>query len=164
MSKLSKTLFGALLAVPLLTVLGSSNALADPYRHGHWGGDIHHFHDRDFGRWRAGHWYHGWNGGRYTWWWIAGGTWYPYPAPVRPYPDPYQPPVVVVQQPQQQPPQYVQQSDPDANVTSTAPLPSAPAPSSATQYWYYCASPSGYYPYIAQCQGGWQKVPASPPQ
>jgi hypothetical protein len=149
------------LLVTLLATLMQTNVHADPYRHDHWGGDIHRFHEHDFDRWRAGRWFHGWNGGRYTWWWIAGGVWYPYPAPVRPYPDPYQPPVVVIQQPQQS--QYVQQPDANANVTSTAPLPPPPAAASATQYWYYCASPAGYYPYVPQCQGGWQKVPASPP-
>ena len=142
-----------LILVILLAVAVQDNALADRV----WRGDIHHFHDRDFARWRGGHWYHGWSGGRYSWWWIAGGIWYPYPAPVMPYPDPYQPPVVVVQ-PAPAP-------DADANVTSTAPLPPRPAPAAAApQYWYHCTSPEGYYPYVPQCQGGWQKVPASPPQ
>ncbi len=27
--------------------------------------------------------------------------------------------------------------------------------------WYYCSDPSGYYPYVAQCNTGWQAVPAS---
>jgi hypothetical protein len=31
----------------------------------------------------------------------------------------------------------------------------------ATQYWYYCSNPAGYYPYVAQCNTGWQTVPAS---
>lgn len=25
-------------------------------------------------------------------------------------------------------------------------------------YWYYCDNPSGYYPYIKSCPGGWMKV------
>ena len=28
-------------------------------------------------------------------------------------------------------------------------------------YWYYCADPPGYYPYVAQCNTAWQTVPAS---
>jgi len=28
------------------------------------------------------------------------------------------------------------------------------------QYWYYCSDPSGYYPYVTQCNTGWQQVPA----
>ena len=29
------------------------------------------------------------------------------------------------------------------------------------QNWYYCANPAGYYPYVTQCYGPWQVVPAS---
>ena len=28
-------------------------------------------------------------------------------------------------------------------------------------YWYYCADPPGYYPYVTQCNTAWQTVPAS---
>jgi hypothetical protein len=31
----------------------------------------------------------------------------------------------------------------------------------ASQTWYYCSDPVGYYPYVAQCNTGWQAVPAS---
>jgi hypothetical protein len=31
---------------------------------------------------------------------------------------------------------------------------------SASQYWYYCQNPAGYYPYVAQCSTAWQPVPA----
>jgi hypothetical protein len=60
-----------------------------------WHGDIHQFHEHDVNIWRGGRWYHGRHGGRSGWWWIVGGIWYFYPAPVYPYPDPYVPPVVV---------------------------------------------------------------------
>ena len=30
--------------------------------------------------------------------------------------------------------------------------------------WYYCKESNGYYPYVKQCPGGWQRVPAQPPQ
>lgn len=69
--------------------------------------------------------------------------WYFYPAPVYPYPNPYQPPVVMVEQP------------------PVAVVPPAPAPG-APQYWYYCPNPQGYYPYVADCSTPWQKVPATP--
>ena len=59
----------------------------------HWHGDIHAFHDRDIGYWRAGHWFHGRHDGMQGWWWVVGPTFYFYPAPVYPYPDPYVPPV-----------------------------------------------------------------------
>jgi hypothetical protein len=31
----------------------------------------------------------------------------------------------------------------------------------SSQSWYYCSDPSGYYPYVTQCNTGWQTVPAS---
>jgi hypothetical protein len=31
----------------------------------------------------------------------------------------------------------------------------------SSQTWYYCADPAGYYPYVTQCNTGWQAVPAS---
>lgn len=31
----------------------------------------------------------------------------------------------------------------------------------ASQYWYYCSDPAGYYPYVTQCNTTWQTVPAS---
>jgi hypothetical protein len=34
---------------------------------------------------------------------------------------------------------------------------------SAPPFWYYCSNPAGYYPYVAQCSGPWQPVPAQPP-
>ncbi|MBV9553746.1 MAG: hypothetical protein JO032_13270 [Alphaproteobacteria bacterium] len=36
--------------------------------------------------------------------------------------------------------------------------PAAPPPQIAG-YWYYCASPQGYYPYVQQCSVAWQPVP-----
>lgn len=33
---------------------------------------------------------------------------------------------------------------------------------SANAWWYRCDQPSGYYPYIKDCPGGWQTVPAQP--
>jgi hypothetical protein len=30
-----------------------------------------------------------------------------------------------------------------------------------SQTWYYCSDPAGYYPYVTQCNVGWQTVPAS---
>ena len=104
-------------------------------RHGpRWHGEIGRFHDHDLGLWRDGRWTHGRHDGRLGWWWVVAGLWYFYPSPVYPYPDPYQPPVV--------------------SLPATPPTP---------QYWYYCAAPVGYYPYVAQCRVNWQQVPASPP-
>jgi len=103
---------------------------------------IERFHERDFHTWREGHWEHRWRDGRYGWWWSAAGLWYWYPSPIYPYPDPYAPPVVVV------PP-----------VVSAPVEPAAPPPA---QYWYYCDSAGGYYPYVPSCPSGWRAVPATP--
>jgi hypothetical protein len=65
-----------------------------------WHDDIHRFHEHDLGVWSGGRWFHGDHGGRAGWWWIVGGIWYFYPAPVYPYPDPYVPPVAVTPPPQ----------------------------------------------------------------
>ncbi|WP_148415788.1 hypothetical protein [Noviherbaspirillum massiliense] len=102
-----------------------------------WHGDIHRFHDRDLPFWRGGRWVHGRHGAHEGWWWVVGPTWYWYPAPVYPYPDPYLPP-------------------PAALITP-------PEPAAQPQYWYYCVNPPGYYPYVPQCNGNWERVPATPP-
>jgi hypothetical protein len=111
---------------------------------GHWNGRIERFHEHDYRTWSGGHWEHGRHDGRYGWWWLAGGLWYFYPAPIYPYPDPYAPPVVVVPQ--------------------VAPQPVAPLAPPPAQYWYYCDAAGGYYPYVPSCPSGWRAVPANPAQ
>ena len=34
-------------------------------------------------------------------------------------------------------------------------------PYASSTNWYYCSNPAGYYPYVTQCYGTWQAVPAS---
>jgi hypothetical protein len=58
----------------------------------------------------------------------------------------FYPPVVVAP-----PPVYVQ-PQPQVYVQPPPPQP----------YWYYCDNPQGYYPYVAQCPGGWRAVPPTP--
>ncbi len=36
------------------------------------------------------------------------------------------------------------------------------APPPSNQWWYYCRSAGAYYPYVASCPTGWEKVPATP--
>lgn len=62
-----------------------------------------------------------------------------------PYPYYYYPPVITVPAPP--PPVYIEQGSP---------------PAAAQSYWYYCTSPDGYYPYVKECPGGWQKVLPQP--
>ncbi|HEY8027382.1 MAG TPA: hypothetical protein VIF60_22755 [Burkholderiaceae bacterium] len=129
-------------ALAISALVFSSNASAQHMHGGHahavWHGDIARFHEHDWGVWRGGHWTHSWHGGRYGWWWLAGGLWYYYPNPIYPYPGPWEPPVATV-------------VTPGAAVT--------PPP---TNYWYFCQASNSYYPYVSACPGGWQRVPATP--
>jgi hypothetical protein len=118
------------------------------------GGDFHgggfhgDFHGRDFGRfgpdelrfWRGGLWRHEWHDGRLGWWWIVGDGWYFYPEPIYPYPT-YVAPALVVQ-----------------------PAPPLPTGLPPAQFWYFCDSPRGYYPYVASCAVPWHEVPVNPAQ
>lgn len=65
------------------------------------------------------------------------------------YPPPYyyRPEVIVVPAPQ--PTVYIEQQQGVPAETASRP---------AEQYWYYCAASKGYYPYVKECPGGWQKV------
>jgi hypothetical protein len=135
-----KGILGALAVLIAMSVVAGPSAAderdhrrgAERGRHEGWHGEIHRFNEHDFGRWRGGRWFRGHHGGRSGWWWIVGGVWYYYPAPVYPYPDPYQPPVVL-----------------------------APAVPQTGQVWYYCRNPAGYYPYVSRCRTEWQAVAAS---
>lgn len=151
-----KSIVGWTLAVA--TLLGTAAPLSAVAQHRDhdraWRGDIRHFDNHDLHRWRSGAWRHGSHGGRIGWWWVAGGAWYFYPQPVYPYPDPYRPPVVVVEQA----PAPVVIPVPVQPAPQVAPAPQAPA----AQFWYYCESAGSYYPYVPTCPSGWKTVPATP--
>lgn len=101
------------------------------------------FHGRAFSalrpeeraHWATGEWRHVMHNGVFGWWWFLDDDWYFYNEPVYPYPT-YIAPLLSVQETPDTPP---------------------PAP-----YWYYCANPQGYYPYVPACPIGWQTVPAVP--
>ena len=44
--------------------------------------------------------------------------------------------------------------EPSAYVEEAAPSQSAPA----SNFWYYCAEPSGYFPYVQNCNKPWMPV------
>lgn len=88
--------------------------------------------------WHGGRWHHGHHDGRLGWWWVVGTMWYFYDYPVWPYW--YERERVIV----------VEQEAPPAG-------PPPPA------YWYWCDSPKGYYPYVAQCAVEWKPVLAATP-
>jgi hypothetical protein len=55
------------------------------------------------------------------------------------------------------PPVAAQPAAPPVYVERDAPAPPAAAPQAT--WWYWCASERGYYPYVKECPGGWQRVP-----
>lgn len=57
------------------------------------------------------------------------------------------PPTVIIPT---EPPVYIQKEQ------------SQPAQPQAN-FWYYCANPDGYYPYVKKCPNGWQPVSPHPP-
>ena len=54
----------------------------------------------------------------------------------------YYPPVVTVPA---EPPTYIERGD-----------------GAGRGYWYRCDSPEGYYPYVKECPGGWERVAPRP--
>ena len=101
------------------------------------------FHGRAFSslapgeraHWASGQWRHVLHNGVFGWWWFLDDDWFFYPDAIYPYPT-YIAPMLSVQE--------------------------TPAPQPAQPYWYYCANPAGYYPYVQACPIGWQTVPAVP--
>ena len=79
----------------------------------------------------------------YPYWGSPWGPWGPWG-----YPYPYYGAPVVVQQ---APVTYVEQN-------SSAPS----SPAADAGWWYYCDQSRGYYPYVRECPGGWQRVPPTP--
>lgn len=163
-----------------LAVLAMIILLAAPLpamaRHGGWGGGRSGWHAGGHGRhwggrgWRRGRYRHGgrihrWGFGRGGWLSFPGlyypysyypYSYYPYnyyPYMYYPYTNTYSPPTVE----QGYPPVVAQQGPPPPGKSNA--MPGTPTP----QYWYYCAASKGYYPYVSSCSGGWQKVPATPP-
>lgn len=126
------------LALALLIACGPqflvSPTMAQSHGHGGGGHGGGHGGDRHGGGgWHGGGWDVGIGLGWWGWPYYLDWPYYPYAY----YPPPvYQAPLVIQQ------------------------TPATPAPSS---YWYYCANPQGYYPYVQSCQGAWQPVPAVPP-
>lgn len=76
----------------------------------------------------------------YSPWWYS--PWVP--APYYPYPS-----TVLTIPPS--PPVYIEQ--PQTTVS----------PPVQPEYWQYCAESRGYYPYVGECPGGWQRIATVPP-
>jgi hypothetical protein len=93
------------------------------------------------GRWRGGVVLHFGFPGPYYW---GPRYYYPPPPPVYYYPAP---PLIAAPA---APPTYIERDDDEA------------PPPSPSQWWYWCPSAKGYYPYVKDCPGGWQRVPPQP--
>lgn len=84
--------------------------------------------------------------------WGGGPFYRPYYRPLPPYYY-YEPPTVIIER---EPPVYIQRQP----AVPTAPAaPAAPA-AQASNLWYYCPNPAGYYPYVPSCNQQW--VPVNP--
>ncbi len=97
-----------------------------------------------------------WGGPRYWgpgYWGPGWGYWGP---PAVAYP-----PVVVVPQ---EPRVWVESDPAPASPTVPTPPVSSNTNPNAPQWWYWCASGNGYYPYVSSCAEGWQRVTPQPSQ
>jgi hypothetical protein len=131
------------IAAALLAGVAAMPAAAQGWHdHDRSAGRGHPWHGPELERWHHGAWWHGSHHGRLGWWWIVGDTWYLYPAPIYPYPDPYVPPLV---------------GPPPPPPVAVAPPPAPPV------YYYWCDRPRGYYPAVPACRVPWRAVPAAPP-
>lgn len=99
-----------------------------------------------------------WGGPRYNVGVYFGpGVWgaaYPWFYPPYPYYYPaytYAPPVVTVVP--NSPPTYIEKG---AQAQASEP--------SDSSWWYFCREANGYYPYVRQCPGGWERVSPQPPE
>jgi hypothetical protein len=152
------------LAISLAPLLGAL-ALAVPAQAappgGGWGGGHHDGGGHgDFHDFHGGHDHFGFGFGFGDPWWGWGwdsaywgypyNPYYPYYYP--PYPAYYAPPAGYAP-----PTGYA----PPPGSAPGAPAQAAVAP--PPQYWYYCDSPQGYYPYVQNCGSTWKQVAATPP-
>jgi hypothetical protein len=109
--------------------------------------------------WRGGAWGPGWRGGVWVgpgWWgpgawgpgWWGPGVWGP---------TVWAPGVAVVSSPQV----VMVPSEPRVFVERDAPPARAAQP---PQWWYWCQSAQGDYPYVSTCSEGWRRVEPQVPQ
>ncbi len=83
--------------------------------------------------------------------WYYPSYYYPYYTYYPPFYPYYYPPAVEVP------------SSPQIYIERSRPEPSRPESSTPSGVWFYCPDSKTYYPYVKECSGGWQTVPAEPP-
>jgi hypothetical protein len=135
--KTSRAIFAAVMLGLTLGAVSLPASAQRYYHHGYYGGPrvAFGFYGGP-GWWGPGYWGPGYWGPGY-------GYGYGYP-----YGYGYAPPVVVVP------------SEPRVYVEPNAPA----AQAAPAQWWYWCPSANGYYPYVSTCSEGWQRVAPQPPQ
>jgi hypothetical protein len=132
----------------------------------------HHWYDPgfDYHRWRGGYWFQGAYLNWYGWWWVVDSTWYYYPQPIYPYPNPNAPPAYYVQV-QSAPAIVGPTTVQSAQLPTPAPSPSyspgnspASGPKPQQAFSYYCAATRSYFPIVRSCDSGWTAIPVKAPQ
>ncbi|MCX5870848.1 MAG: hypothetical protein NTY00_09510 [Deltaproteobacteria bacterium] len=114
------------------------------YSGGHYGGRGYY----GSGYYRGRGYYGGYYGSGLNFWFGWPGWYYPYNYPYNyPYSSYYYPTAVSVPS---SPQEYIEQ-------------PQRAYDSTPSGIWYYCHESKSYYPYVKECPGGWQTVPAQPP-
>ena len=143
-----------------MTLLAGGIAFADRssggsgYKGGHSGGGYKGGYYGGRGHYGRRGYYGGHYGGDFNVWFGWPGWYYPYSYPYyypyspyySSYPYYYPPAVSVPSAPQE----YIQRSQRNDSSASSG-------------LWYYCPDSKSYYPYVKECPGGWQTVPAKPP-
>lgn len=168
---------------PIADVILHRTALAERFGPGHDAAhdrEFAHVHRHDFrshdvksldetekARWVAGLWHRDWHYGRWGWWYDIGDVWYPYVAPVYPYPldisEISVPETATVELPEGMAPLSgeaiaklmpvtVSLTWPDGTVLFVRPLPAAPAVT------YHCDPLEANYPAIRTCPAPWTEA------
>ena len=123
--------------VAAVAVAAGLLAVAEPVSAGGRYGHGHHHHGArfSFGFWGGPYWGPGYWGPGYW----GPGYWSPPAVAYAPAPEP----------------RVWVESD---QASATAPPVTSNGDRNAAQWWYWCASTQGYYPYVSNCAEGWQRV------
>jgi hypothetical protein len=130
----------AAVAAGLLAVAESASA-GGRYGHGH----HHHGARFSIGIWGGPYWGPGYWGPGYW----GSGYWGPG----------YWSPPAIAYAPAPEPRVWVESDQASA---TQAPPATSNSDRNAAQWWYWCASSQGYYPYVSNCAEGWQRVAPQP--
>jgi len=139
-------------------------SFAQAHEHDFHVNDVRFFTAQELVIWRHGVWHNGWYNGHWGWWWVVGNVWYPYAAPIYPYPVVVAPLIVgnqiaVPEMPPgagPPPPPAAEGAPPPMALSSE--IPPLPAPPQVT---YQCNNPQGAFPDVGACGDAWAAMPLS---